>query len=106
MVLNVVCPKGHRLTAKSAHAGRRGRCPVCSDHVIIPDLRPTSSALSDTGALRILGDYCPPEPRSTAPQPALTSNMRPAQRCCPRCETPLPHNFSVCEHCQTFVGRR
>lgn len=107
MVLNVVCPQGHRLQAKAAHAGRKGRCPVCSERVMIPEPRPTPAGLSDTGALRILGDYTPPP---TAPRRETLSTgsgiSGVMKRTCPRCRASLRSNISVCDQCQTFVGRR
>lgn len=53
--------------------------------------------LSDTGVMRILGDYPPPaDPESSGDASTL--------RNCPICSRAVADASSVCQHCHGYVG--
>lgn len=66
------------------------------------DQRPSTDALqrdtlSDTGVMRILGDYpLPANPGSSVDLPMLRS--------CPVCTREVPDASTVCKHCLCYVG--
>ncbi len=53
--------------------------------------------LSDTGVMRILGEYPPPHDKAAHEE-------LPAMRQCPLCSRNVPEASTVCKHCQCYVG--
>jgi hypothetical protein len=43
MAIHFVCPLGHRLKVPDERAGKKGRCPVCNQRLIVPRLAPAPS---------------------------------------------------------------
>jgi hypothetical protein len=43
MVIEFLCPYGHRLKAPDHRAGKKGRCPTCQQRVIVPTPNPIPS---------------------------------------------------------------
>jgi hypothetical protein len=43
MPIRFFCPMGHRLAVPASRAGKKGRCPVCHQKVIVPVPNPTPS---------------------------------------------------------------
>jgi hypothetical protein len=46
MSIHFVCPLGHKLKVPDDRAGKNGRCPVCQQQLIVPQLSPTPSVLT------------------------------------------------------------
>ena len=93
--LTVSCPQGHQLLAKPKSIGMTLPCPVCLSMVAIePDRR---DELSDTGVMRILGDFTPPV------EPVLACELPPLRNC-PICSLEVPDTSPVCQHCHCYVG--
>src|SRR5687767_2104187 len=36
MPISIVCPNGHKLSAKEEHAGKKLRCPKCRADILVP----------------------------------------------------------------------
>jgi RNA polymerase subunit RPABC4/transcription elongation factor Spt4 len=122
--IQLVCPNGHRLTAKESNAGKTGKCPVCKAAVRIP---PKKVIASDSVVMSILGDASAPKqklagtkivlpkknvPAATAvPKNADSFNasvssssaMLPHLKVCPNCEREIDMGYHICPHCHTYI---
>lgn len=67
MAIRFLCPFGHRLLVPDHRAGKKGRCPVCQQRVIVPVLSPKSSRaqgrLAEGGTSEPEADPLPPDDR-------------------------------------------
>jgi hypothetical protein len=90
MSVHFQCPQGHRLRADDRAAGAEVNCPVCKECVVIP--HPASSALTDTGVIRIL-ESCEPDD---------DCETKTREKTCPRCGGHMPVAASVCRQCQLY----
>ncbi len=92
--VDILCPNGHRLMGTTDMVGRNVRCTKCQAKFQFEI--PLKKSLTETGVLRILGDFSPvPMP----PEVALRT-----RRPCPRCFKIISVNANVCEHCICYVG--
>ncbi|TWU55826.1 CBS domain-containing protein [Rubripirellula reticaptiva] len=100
------CPSGHRVRGDLGWLNRQVRCPHChaefvfrrpdsqAAHVVAvqptqesdgKDLKRPGDWASETGVMRILGDYVPPPPKES--------------RRCGECGTTYPAGVTTCENC-------
>ena len=49
MSIRFYCPLGHRLQVPDARAGKKGRCPLCQQKVIVPVSNPRPSGRPKLG---------------------------------------------------------
>ncbi|MGE0608046.1 MAG: hypothetical protein AB7O62_13210 [Pirellulales bacterium] len=109
MYIKLVCPNGHKLRVKEAHAGLQAVCPKCDTRLVIP--QPKAHQISDTSVLAVLGDFSATRsvvvkpPAMTAP-PALSSEAAepqgPQQRQCSKCQTLMSIKVRICPKCQLY----
>lgn len=100
--ITMACPSGHRVRGGVEMLGRTVRCPKCQVEFrfttepkrTTPE--PDSRQMTDTGVMRILGDFnqMPEAPESTE------ATLKP----CTRCGVPIPETLTVCNHCNCYVG--
>jgi hypothetical protein len=59
MAIHFYCPLGHRLVVPDARAGKKGRCPVCEQLVIVPvaDPRPSGKSKEPSPLVRQQPDF-------------------------------------------------
>ena len=113
MSIQLVCPNGHRLTAKESNAGKTGKCPVCQAPVAIPI--PSRSVTADSAiVVAVLGEL---NARSAsqkvgrtvlAPkrQPAVAVKDSSAQariKICPNCERDIDLGYHICPYCHAYL---
>lgn len=96
------CPSGHKVRGSIGFVGKTVRCPKCrekfafgSDFTPKPNER-DSSSVSDTGVMKILGDW-----HAT---PDLSDREQVATKTCSRCGVSIPETSAVCFHCNCYVG--
>lgn len=94
--IQITCPNGHSLRASAKAMGKRLSCPVCGESVNVPSQNRADS-FTDTGVMRILGDYVqlPSQP---------TPKMESTTRSCPGCSAQISIHGSVCKYCNYFIG--
>jgi hypothetical protein len=56
MTIRFLCPMGHRLSVPDERSGKKGRCPICQQRVIIPVLEPQPSGKQKRAPLRDVAD--------------------------------------------------
>lgn len=61
MPIRFVCPSGHRLVVPDERAGKKGRCPVCREKVIVPVADPHADPDTD----ELAGQVGPSVPGAT-----------------------------------------
>ncbi len=116
MPIEVRCSCGKRLVAPDAAAGRRAKCPACSNILIVPQPAPVRAAQAaespnaPSPALRPPADDADddyriapdPEPAPPPPLPPKLSPRRdPAgpEKVCPSCGKRFPADAKVCVQC-------
>ncbi len=117
--IELTCPNGHRLTAKDANAGRKGKCPVCKASVTIPMI--TRAKISESAIISILGtpalggstskktgqigkNQASSEGQATpASASSEASVSRPHVKLCPSCEQEIDLGYHICPHCHTYI---
>src|SRR5947208_16725974 len=55
MTIRFLCPMGHPLAVPDNRAGKKGRCPVCRQRVVVPR-PPGGAALSDDEVANLLAE--------------------------------------------------
>ena len=114
MTIELVCPNGHRLTAKESSAGKTGKCPVCHARVTIPI--PSRSVTADSAVVvAVLGEL---NAQATAQKKVGRTVLAPKRapaaadkdssalariRVCPNCERDIDLGYHVCPHCHTYL---
>ena len=113
MSIQLVCPNGHRLTAKESNAGKTGKCPVCQAPVTIPVHRPALAADSAI-VLSVLGELnaesairkanrtilAPKRPTHALPESSVLARTR----VCPSCERDIDMGYHICPHCHAYLA--
>ena len=111
MSIEVVCPSGHHLKVKDRYAGKRGRCPLCREPVIVPAVFPI--AYIATSVLDEEDDSLPvhQEPahfdsmhEDGSGQSLVGSSVIAREvRICPKCDQKvMVASDNICPHCNTF----
>ena len=113
MPIQLVCPNGHRLTAKESSAGKTGKCPVC--HAPVPIPIPSRSITADSAVVvAVLGELnaqsaaqkvgrtvlAPKRPVAVA---VKDSSDLARVRVCPNCEREIDLGYHVCPHCHAYL---
>ncbi|MCL2005714.1 MAG: hypothetical protein FWG73_06070 [Planctomycetaceae bacterium] len=113
MSVQLVCPNGHRLTAKESNAGKTGKCPVCQAPVTVPIMRRALAADSAI-VLSVLGELNAESaarkagktilaPKRQAP-PSSESSALARTRVCPSCERDIDLGYHICPHCHAYLA--
>lgn len=115
MTIEIVCPNGHRLTAKESSAGKTGKCPVCQASVPIPiPSRPVTADSSIVAA--VLGELnAQAAAQKRVGRTVLAPKRQPAAavrdssalariRICPNCERDIDLGYHVCPHCHAYLS--
>ncbi|MFG0288797.1 MAG: ATP-binding protein [Rhodopirellula sp. JB044] len=112
----ITCPQGHQLRASKRVFGKTLPCPVCKQLLTVPLFPPPPSdpvasdaaaseekkdSLSDTGVMRILGDYV--ARNEDASDNSLDEKAR-SIRSCPVCDSSLSEAATICKNCKCYVG--
>ena len=113
--IELVCPNGHRLTAKESSAGKTGKCPVCQARIAIPI--PNRSVAADSAVVAaVLGELnaqaaaqkkvgrtvlAPKRPPGVA---VKDSSALARVRVCPNCERDIDLGYHVCPHCHAYLA--
>ncbi|MCL2710460.1 MAG: hypothetical protein FWE95_06240 [Planctomycetaceae bacterium] len=114
--IELVCPNGHRLTAKESSAGKTGKCPVCQARIAIPI--PNRSVTADSAVVAaVLGELNAQAAAQKKvgrtvlapkrPQPAVAvkdSSALARVRVCPNCERDIDLGYHVCPHCHAYLA--
>ena len=99
--IHLRCSSGHQIPIPSDRVSvatvEEVWCPSCNRQV---SASREKNSLSDTGVMRILGDWLP----SSSGQPNVETEQLTARKC-PRCECGFRESLTVCPHCQCYVGR-
>ena len=111
MPIQLVCPNGHRLTAKESNAGKSGKCPVCQAPVTIPiPDKPVSDSAVVMAVLGELNAKTPTQKASKtilapkAPAPDVKdSSMLARMKVCPNCDRDIDLGYHVCPHCHAYL---
>ncbi len=92
MTYRFECPRGHRLEAEEAQAGKASRCPACGESLIVPG--PDGSLVSEEQTLAEEAAEASGEPVETLTVPCPKGHPLHALRwqldkpvVCPVCET-------------------
>ena len=113
MPIQLVCPNGHRLTAKESSAGKSGKCPVCHAPVSIPI--PNRSPSADSAiVVAVLGELnskaVPSQVGKTVLAPKRptaavrdSSSAQARVRICPNCERDIDLGYHICPHCHAYL---
>jgi RNA polymerase subunit RPABC4/transcription elongation factor Spt4 len=115
MTIQLVCPNGHRLTAKESNAGKTGKCPVCKAPVTIPV--PERSIASDSAVIvAVLGELnaqsasqkvgrtvLAPKRQPAAAVPAKDPSTQARVRVCPNCERDIDLGYHICPYCHAYL---
>jgi len=113
MTIQLVCPNGHRLTAKESNAGKTGKCPVCQSPVSIPI--PSRSVTADSGIIvAVLGELNAQSaqqrvgrtvlaPKRPSTGPAKESSVLARTKVCPNCERDIDLGYHICPHCHAYL---
>ena len=118
MTIEIVCPNGHRLTAKESSAGKTGKCPICHERIPIPI--PNRSIASDSAVVAaVLGELnaqaaaqkkvgrtvlAPKRPSTAATVAVKDSSELARVRVCPNCERDIDLGYHVCPHCHAYLA--
>lgn len=107
-MLLVTCPEGHRLRASEKAIGKTLACPVCRSAVVVQEATPPAmerDALSDTGVMRILGDYAMPSDQAEpVTETQVVEGRQHVERECPQCGCGISQGVSICQSCRCYVG--
>jgi len=112
MPIQLVCPNGHRLTAKESNAGKTGRCPVCQAVVFIPI--PSRPVVADSAVVvAVLGELNAQSAAQKIGRTVLAPKRKTAAvkdssalarvRVCPNCEREIDLGYHVCPHCHAYL---
>ena len=112
MSIQLVCPNGHRLTAKESNAGKTGKCPVCQASVSIPI--PNRSVSADSAIVTaVLGELNAQAAARKVGRTVLAPRHQPAAvkesstlartRVCPNCERDIDMGYHICPHCHAYL---
>jgi RNA polymerase subunit RPABC4/transcription elongation factor Spt4 len=114
MSIQLVCPNGHRLTAKESNAGKTGKCPVCQVPVSIPI--PSRSVVTADSAIvvAVLGELNAKSASQKVGRTVLAPKRQPAMatkessvlartRVCPNCERDIDLGYHICPHCHAYL---
>ena len=92
MTYRFECPRGHRLEAEEAQAGKASRCPACGESLLVPG--PDGSIVSEEQTLAEEAAEAAGEPETTLTIPCPKGHVLHAPRwqlgkpvVCPVCET-------------------
>ena len=109
-LLRFHCPNGHRLKISAKHAGRRARCPACSESVQVPTPPPTES-MSPSAVVRLLSradSTChlnPADMLAQREEHAQQGQQQGLSRAlCPQCNELIDEHERVCHHCRLYLG--
>jgi len=113
MPIQLVCPNGHRLTAKESSAGKTGKCPVCQARIAIPV--PNRSATADSAiVVAVLGELNAQSAAQKVGRTVLAPKRQQAAvkdssilarlRVCPNCEREIDLGYHVCPHCHAYLA--
>jgi RNA polymerase subunit RPABC4/transcription elongation factor Spt4 len=112
MSIQLVCPNGHRLTAKESNAGKSGKCPVCQASVTIPI--PSRPVTADSAlVVAVLGEsnakaaaqrvgktiLAPKQPTPTVRDSSVLARVK----VCPNCERDIDLGYHICPHCHAYL---
>jgi DNA-directed RNA polymerase subunit M/transcription elongation factor TFIIS len=98
-MIQIACPKGHRLSVAKELAGRIVACPKCDSRVPVP-----RNELSDSSVVAILTQDASERAVVRRPLPARTAGFVSPRQNCPQCETEFSAHLSICPKCQTYVS--
>ena len=114
MPIQLVCPNGHRLTAKESNAGKSGKCPVCKTSVTIPI--PNRTVAADSAiVVAVLGELNAQSATQQVGRTVLAPKRQPATvavrdssalarvRTCPNCERDIDLGYHICPHCHAYL---
>ncbi|MDR0328675.1 MAG: hypothetical protein LBI05_10310 [Planctomycetaceae bacterium] len=113
MTIQLVCPNGHRLTAKESNAGKTGKCPVCQAAVAIPI--PTQPAAADSAIVTsLLGELNAKSSAQRVGKTIMAPKRQPAAavqdssvlartRVCPNCDRDIDLGYHICPHCHAYL---
>jgi RNA polymerase subunit RPABC4/transcription elongation factor Spt4 len=113
MSIQLVCPNGHRLTAKESSAGQTGKCPVCQAPVTIPI--PNRSVTADSAiVVAVLGELNAQSAAQRVGRTVLAPKRKPAvatkessafarTRVCPNCERDIDLGYHICPYCHAYL---
>ena len=114
MPIQLVCPNGHRLTAKESSAGKTGKCPVCQAAVPIPI--PSRPVAADSAVVvAVLGELNAQSAAQKVGRTVLAPKRQPVVavkdssalariRVCPNCEREIDLGYHVCPHCHAYLA--
>lgn len=114
MPIELICPNGHRLTAKETSAGKTGKCPVCKASVTIPV--PNRSVAADSAVVvAVLGELNAKSAAQRVGRTVLAPKRQPTVavkdssalarvRVCPNCEREIDLGYHVCPHCHAYLA--
>jgi hypothetical protein len=101
--MKFTCPNGHKLSADSSNAGRRGVCPRCKSAFVIPKLTPR---ISESSILSVLGDYDADQSIVTkvplATKPGSRAGAAKQTKSCPRCNETMSYRYQICPRCRLY----
>ena len=111
MPIQLVCPNGHRLTAKESNAGKTGKCPVCQAPVVIPmPSRPVADSAivvavlgelnAQSAAQKVGKTVLAPKRQSPA---SKGSSVLARTKVCPNCERDIDLGYHICPHCHAYL---
>ena len=121
MPIQLVCPNGHRLTAKESNAGKTGKCPVCQAPVSIPipnrsvaedsaivaavlgELNAQSAAQKKVGRTVLAPKRQPTVAAAAAVVSGKDSSVLARTRVCPNCDRDIDLGYHVCPHCHAYL---
>ena len=90
------CPTGHKVRGDIAMTGERVVCPACKTPFTFGVVNTDKATVSDTGVMRILGDFDAPE--------TIDSDVPKATVPCGRCGVAIEQTATVCKHCNTYAS--
>lgn len=94
MLIEFVCPSGHKLKADGSARGKVASCPKCHVKVKVPTpaLIKERNPITDSGVMRILGEMDP-----------VTTSKDEETMLCSKCRARKRPGDAVCENCQLFA---
>ena len=111
MPIELICPNGHRLTAKESSAGKSGKCPVCQASVTIPI--PNRAPTADSAiVVAVLGELnaqsASQQVGKTVLAPKRAASVRDSStqariKICPNCQRDIDMGYHVCPHCHAYL---
>lgn len=119
MSIKIICPNGHRLTAKDSRAGTTGRCPACGAAIRIPSH--ADMAITESSIMRLLdvGEGFQPVPIPSASPTEIEEQARlddaalgrvfankatvKTTQICPQCDWEIDAAYRICPHCHYYL---